>query len=430
MGVAVYGKPPIFENPMTGQVSTRPKAKVLLVQSAQTQGNGTRRYLEHTGYYVVWAGSGISALMAVRKQPVDLILLDFALPDIEGRDLCRRFRERPDTKDVPIILLTARGSAPEYFARPPEGPDDYLAKPYTEGELDTRIASVLKVRATARVSQPKQEPALALASVPRSRSDVRLDEIWGTEGTSDMQQTAPRQELRSELKESLQTEVNAIQPSASDVVNYSYSAPVQQTRSLPRTGSEATQSAATPVLDPPLREATREQHTTVFLPSAVREDEVIDPSTGLFSRRQFNAMFSKEYKRSVRFKQHMSCMLIDLDGRALERTADEVLIKAIFRLVQQTIREVDTAAWWSGEALIVLLPNTIRNDAVQAAMRVLEAVANHPFTWTDSTKVTMSIGVAGLPDRNIDSEHKMINAARSACKRAREWAQPTSRRPG
>jgi diguanylate cyclase (GGDEF)-like protein len=159
-------------------------------------------------------------------------------------------------------------------------------------------------------------------------------------------------------------------------------------------------------------------------PDAVMDDEVVDHETGLFSRRQFDTMFSKEFKRVVRFKQQMSCMMIDLEGGKLGRQADKSMLKAIIELIQHTIREVDTAAWWSGEALMVLLPNTMKNDAVQAAARVLDAVAIHPFTWADSTKVTMSIGVAGLPDRKIDTEQKLIEAAAAACRRAGEFMTP------
>jgi diguanylate cyclase (GGDEF)-like protein len=152
--------------------------------------------------------------------------------------------------------------------------------------------------------------------------------------------------------------------------------------------------------------------------------EIIDPATGLFSRPQFEAMLSKEFKKCLRFKQQMSCIMIDLDGRKMGRTADAALVKAIIGLVQNTIREVDTAAWWTGESLIVLLPQTLRGDAVQAAARVLEAVAVYPFTWPDATRVTMSIGVAGLPDKNIDSERKLIEAAAEMCKRALDMMVP------
>jgi len=151
---------------------------------------------------------------------------------------------------------------------------------------------------------------------------------------------------------------------------------------------------------------------------------VVDAATGLFNRPQFEAMFSKDFKRALRFKQALSCMLIDLDGRNIGRNGDETTLKSIIRLVQHTIREVDTAAWWSGEALIILLPNTAHDDAVQAAARVLEAVACHPFTWADCMKVTMNIGVAGLPDPAIDTEQKLIQAAAAACKRAGDLMLP------
>ncbi len=298
------------------------KAKILLVQSAETQGNGTNRFLERSGYVVIWAGSGMSAITAARRQTIDLILIDTALPDMEGSDLCRRFRLRNDTGAIPIILLTEAGFKPGAFNGLAEGPDDYLTQPYVESELQARISAALKTRSLSKELDEKN----------RLPADTRT------------------------------------QPDST---------------------------------------------------------AVIDPATGLFSRPQFEAMFSKEFKRAVRFKQQMSCMLIDLDGRKMGRTADESLIKAIIQLVQTTIREVDTAAWWTGEAFIVLLPNTIRNDAVQAAARILEAVANHEFTWSDSTKVTMSIGVAGLPDKSITTEQKLIEAADAACNRARELMLPS-----
>jgi diguanylate cyclase (GGDEF)-like protein len=136
-------------------------------------------------------------------------------------------------------------------------------------------------------------------------------------------------------------------------------------------------------------------------------------------------MFSKDFKRALRFKQQLSCMLIELEDQDGSHTADEAMVKSIIQLVQETIREVDTAAWWSGRSFIVLLPNTIRNDALQAAARLLEAVATHSFTWPDSTRVTMNIGVTGLPDKNIDTEKKMIEAADALCKRARELMVPS-----
>ncbi len=343
------------------------RARILLVQNIQTQGNGTRRFLESSGHEVLWAGSGLSALITARNAGVDLILLDVALPDMEGLDLCRRFRHRDDTRLIPIILLVGRGHRPAPYLRPEDRPDEYLEKPYSAAELNGKINAVLTARAqrigAGQAMRPEPQPAPA--------------------------PVAPRPVLKLVEKQA---------PSPAAASSRSASAPEAAPISAPGAASEA-------------------------------GDAITDPATGLFSRSHFEAIFSKAFKQCVRFKQQMSCMMIDLDGTAMDRIADPGLVKALVGLVQQTIREVDTAAWWTGGSLIVLLPNTLRNDAVQAAARVLEAVAVHPFTWPDATRVTMSIGVAGLPDKSIDTEQKLLDAAAEACRKAREvmarpWQAP------
>ncbi len=385
---------------MTNSTIATHKGTILLVQNAQTQGNGTKRHLESTGYDVLWAGSGVSALMAAKRYAVDLILLDVALPDIEGTDLCRRFRERENTSEVPIILLTSRGYAPGPVDRRKGGPDDYLAKPYAESELDARIAFALRKRSSP--APPQAAKASPVSQHQPAASDGRM----GIRQQPEQQRSpAARQEMeRPSYPAAPAGQASRPGPSAT-------AAPVREPQPGRFSESVTAAGAAT-------------GSTAAPFSSAAEDDEVIDADTGLFSRRQFEAMFSKEYKRSVRFKQQMSCMLIDLDGRKIGREGDAATLKSIVGLVQSTIREVDTAAWWSGEALIVLLPNTIRNDALQAAARILESVATHPFTWSDSTKVTMSIGVAGLPNRNITSEQKLIEAAAEACRRARDLMLP------
>ncbi|MGE5174003.1 MAG: diguanylate cyclase [Betaproteobacteria bacterium] len=419
------------------------KQTILLIQSAQTQGNGTKNHLEERGYKVIWAGSGLTALMMARNEAIDLILLDVALPDIEGLDLCHRFRVRQDTHSIPIILLTGRGYTPERMAGKSYGPDDYLAKPYTERELEDRIVKVLHARtaATAKAAEPQQGPGLSgepsppqeprpalitvmqqapkpdLKLVPKMEPEPGVQTAQAAAVKREMEReddgerrhvlrAVPRPDLRLVPKPESESELE----SESRTFRKSEPAPL-----LPQEPALIPEPAAGPMLDntaPPI------------LSFRGSGDAVIDPATGLFGRPQFEAMFSKEFKRAARFKQQMSCMLINLDGQKMGRRADDALVKAIIGLVQKTIREVDTAAWWSGEALIVLLPNTMRHDALQAAARILEAVANHPFTWPDATNVTMSIGVAGLPDENIDSEQKMIQVADAMCRRAQEVMVP------
>jgi diguanylate cyclase (GGDEF)-like protein len=352
------------------------KQAILLVQSVQTKGNDTQRHLEERGYKVVTANSGLTALMTARNENIDLIVLDVALPDIEGLELCRRLRARQEAAhSIPIILLTSRGYIPDRSAGASNGPDDYLSKPYSQGELDDRISVLLasknSVDAEGKGGVEKQKPFLKI--VPRRTAPGPVaEEVKDDAGSG-----------KSDVASPLKTNDEVTSP------------------------SDASEGAAAPIL-----------------PFHVTGDAVVDVSTGLFGRPQFEAMFSKEFKRAMRFKQQMSCMLINLDGRKMQLRAGEALVKAIIELVHRTIREVDTAAWWSGESIIILLPNTVRTDAVQAAARILNVVANHPFTCPDATNVTLSIGVAGLPDDNIDNEQKLIETAYTACQRAQDLMTP------
>jgi len=400
------------------QALSMKKTRILLVQNAQTEGNGTKRSLDSTGYDVIWVGSGVSALAAAKQWTIDLVIIDVALADIEGGDLCRRFRSRETVKTVPIILLAPREYAPPRADDQNEGgPDVYLAKPFSDSELAASIAAALSMGASVKAPPLK----LPVAQPGPHTADVVMRAERRAEPHS-----APIQEHRPvsapQLRPLMQAEPSAqTEPApAPGAMRAPEPVPASEPKTAARPQLQLVRKAEPmtaihPADQPPAAPAR---------PASPPEDEVVDPSTGLFSRKQFEAMFAKDFKRAVRFKQQLSCMMIDLDGRKIGRAGDEATLKAIIRLVQQTIREVDTAAWWTGKELIILLPNTIRNDALQAAMRILETIANHPFTWADATKVTMSIGVAGLPDRFIDTEQKLIDSAAMACKRAGDLMRP------
>ncbi len=416
------------------------KKTILLIQSSETQGNGTKRYLEERGHEVILAGSGLTALVMAAKETVDLIVLDVSLLDIEGLDLCRQFRQRKDTHSTPIILLTANGDLPERdYSRTYWGPDAYLAKPYRESELDVQITTVLENRAqierfeepfSSLTQKPERVPQLVIVEQLAMKPDLKLVSKAGEKNLrqADLLSTGNPATFPEKDRERRPVLKNVSTPrSALRSISELHPGSTKQSK---MTAISAQQNGESKVRGPDLNTglelnlANATAESSPILAFRVTGDAVIDPATGLFGRPQFEVMFSKEFKRAVRFKQQMSCMLINLDGHKLGRKADEALVKAIINLVQKTIREVDTAAWWSGESFIVLLPNTIRNDAMQAAARTLEAVATHPFTWPDATQVTMSIGVAGLPDNNIDSEQRLIEVAVMACKRAQEFAVP------
>ena len=124
--------------------------KVLVVEDEPMVAEVVERYLQRDGYAVQTVGSGTAALDEFARFAPDLIVLDLMLPGIDGREVCRRIRQRSQT---PIIMLTARGEEVDKLVGLELGADDYVTKPFSPRELAARVKAVL--RRAAR--QPEAE---------------------------------------------------------------------------------------------------------------------------------------------------------------------------------------------------------------------------------------------------------------------------------
>ena len=100
--------------------------------------------LEKEGYDVVVAADGEEGLVQIDERQPDLVLLDWMLPKVSGIEVCRRLRGRPETRNLPIIMLTARGEESDRIRGLDTGADDYLTKPFSMTELIARIRAVLR----------------------------------------------------------------------------------------------------------------------------------------------------------------------------------------------------------------------------------------------------------------------------------------------
>jgi two-component system phosphate regulon response regulator PhoB len=100
--------------------------------------------LQKEGYDVALAGDGELALMMVDERQPDLIILDWMLPKVSGIEVCRRLRSRPETRNVPILMLTARGEESDRIRGLDTGADDYIVKPFSMSEMTARIRAVLR----------------------------------------------------------------------------------------------------------------------------------------------------------------------------------------------------------------------------------------------------------------------------------------------
>jgi diguanylate cyclase (GGDEF)-like protein len=288
------------------------KAIILLVEDDKVQAKVTKDFLESFGYEVILAVDGKSAIKSAKTQKVDIIVLDLVLPDINGNEVSRWLKLNPDTKGIPIIMLTVRSSMTEKVAGLVAGADDYLPKPYDEIELNARIYACLRTKALQ-------------------------DEL---------------REKNRQLEEALlKLEVQAI----------------------------------------------------------------TDPLTELFNRRYFLSAIEKEFNRTVRYKSPTSCLMIDIDhfkkiNDAYGHRAGDISLKETAAIIKNCTRDVDTVARWGGEEFIVLLPETGGEDALLVAAKILGAVSHHAFTAFPE-RITVSIGLATVPEPHINTAEKLIHEA-------------------
>lgn len=137
--------------------------KVLLVEDEPAQRTVLAYNLEAEGFEVTQADNGEDAMVLVDEEEPDIIILDWMMPKVSGIEVCRRLKMRPETRGIPIIMLSARAEEVDRIRGLETGADDYVVKPY----------SVLELMARARAQLRRVRPSTA--GVVLEHEDIRLD---------------------------------------------------------------------------------------------------------------------------------------------------------------------------------------------------------------------------------------------------------------
>ena len=117
---------------------------VLVVEDEASLATMLRYNLEKQGFRVDEAGDGQEALTRISEAPPDLVLLDWMLPVMSGIEVCRQIRRRPDTRDMPVIMVTARTDDQDAVRGLNTGADDYITKPFNMEALLARMRALLR----------------------------------------------------------------------------------------------------------------------------------------------------------------------------------------------------------------------------------------------------------------------------------------------
>ena len=120
------------------------KPLVLIVEDEAPLVTLLRYNLEKEGFEVGEAGDGEEALTRIAERKPDIVLLDWMLPLVSGIEVCRQIRRAPQTRTLPVIMLTARGEEADRVRGLDSGADDYIAKPFSLRELTARLRAVIR----------------------------------------------------------------------------------------------------------------------------------------------------------------------------------------------------------------------------------------------------------------------------------------------
>ena len=143
--------------------------RVLLIEDDSRLADMLGEYLGKAGFHVIHAENGTRGLALHRREPVDVVILDLMLPDIEGLDICRQIRARSDS---PILMLTARGDPMDRIVGLEMGADDYLPKPFEPRELLARLRAILR---RTRIGPKPDVLRYGRLDIDRGAREVRID---------------------------------------------------------------------------------------------------------------------------------------------------------------------------------------------------------------------------------------------------------------
>ena len=139
------------------------KHLILVVEDEEALGLMLKYNLEKEGYDVIVQTRGTKVLDDVERHQPSVILLDWMLPEMSGVEICKLIRSKPDIKNIPIIMLTAKGEEEDKVKGLSAGADDYVTKPFSVPELMARVKSQLR-----RAPEPASEKELVF-------QDIRMD---------------------------------------------------------------------------------------------------------------------------------------------------------------------------------------------------------------------------------------------------------------
>ncbi len=398
---------------------------------------------------VLKAYGGEEAIEVVRRESPDLILLDYMMPEVDGYEVTKVLKSDADTRDIPIVIITALDGTEEKISVLEAGAEDFLNKPVNTVELLARVNSLLLMKQykeqlslrresaglsvwregedalpnvaddfpTILIVEDGERDARLLESclhgmpvrVLQANSgqeallyakrrqvdlvvlDILLPDIDGFEICRQIKADSRTEDIQIVMVTCLRDLDNRIKGIEMGVDDYLIK-PVQSRELLAR-------------IKTLLKKKFYLNRLQLHLEAAMTT-AILDGLTGLYNHNYLQRFLELELKKSARHRYPVGFLLVDIDDFKAcndsfgHLTGDQIL-KEVSLVLQGALRDTDLASRYGGEEFAVVLPYCDKQNAQRVAERVREQIAAHPFSEKiDEFQggLTVSIGVAAYPE--------------------------------
>ncbi len=416
-------------------------ARILVVDDIESNVRLLEARLSAEYYDVLTAYDGPTALAVAASEQPDIVLLDVMMPGMDGFSVCRRLKDDPDTRHIPVVLVTALDGRADRVAGLEAGADDFLTKPIDDVMLFARVRSLTRLKSVIDELRDREASGRRMGVIGGAAS-----RLGGSGGriliVDDNARQAQRvcAELAVEHRPVIETEAGKALLSARGPVDLvivnadarafdglRFAAQLRSdegTRNLPilavadiderSRAIKALEIGVNDILARPIdpgelaarvRTQIRRKRYTDYLRANLDhslELAVTDQLTGLHNRRYMAGQLDALLRRAAQGGNPVSILVIDIDHFKKVNDSfghdvgDEVLREFAVRLASN-VRAIDLPVRHGGEEFVVVMPDTELEDARRIAERIRLHVAGSPFRVMDGKEllsVTISVGVA------------------------------------
>ena len=446
-------------------------ARVLIVDDIPANVRLLQAKLEAEYYGVLTAHDGHSAIVIAAEAQPDIILLDVMMPGIDGYEVCRRLKDAPETRHIPIILVTALDGREDRLSGLEAGADDFMTKPIDDVIMMARLQALVRLKQMADDLRAREASSRRVGLIDNSIYQRQISATGNVLILDDNVRQAERLmvQLGQDHRCAFETDPSQALKIASGRVDLvvlnllakSFDALrwVAQLRSQETTRQrpilaivnaderkqmlKSLELGVNDVVPRPvdMQELRARAKTQIkrkrygdFLRNILDrslELAVTDPLTGLNNRRfldhQLNLLMARHIKASQSGDNTgLSLLMLDIDyfkkiNDGYGHDAGDEVLKEFARRVALSVRAIDMACRFGGEEFVVLMPETEARDALNIAERVRSQVADEPFTLADGRRISVTVSVGVSTSQGLgDSPEALVKRADEAVYEAKQ----------